>query len=122
IALEPSTISRNTQARARRHDMWHESVTRDLEALLNTRCALCDAHLEDYPSVMRWVWNYGLIDFAGMCITSDTDQHRIYTAVRLATERHEPRLKNVAVVLQKTRAQLTGATLLFPPNIKRRRI
>ena len=44
--------------------------------------------------------NYGLVDFAGMCMNSDTDQHKICKTVRLAIERHEPRLHKVAVTLR----------------------
>src|SRR5690349_13837433 len=76
-------------------DTWRESITRDLEALLNTRSAFLPDALAGYPAVSGSVVNYGLIDFAGMCMTSDTDQKRICTAVRQAIERHEPRLHKV---------------------------
>lgn len=76
------------------------SITGDLEALLNTRSAILPTTLASYPAVAGSVVNYGLIDFAGMCMTSDTDQQRIGMAVRLAIERHEPRLNQVAVTLQ----------------------
>jgi type VI secretion system protein ImpF len=93
-------------SRARRQDKWKESVTRDLEALLNTRSALSESDLALYPEVSDSILNYGLIDFAGMCLSSDDDQQRICTAVRRAIERHEPRLQNVAVTLQQKKGAI----------------
>lgn len=79
-----------------------QSISRDLEALLNTRLAMPAHVLKPYPAVIGSVINYGLIDFAGMCLSSDTDQQQICTAVRLAIERHEPRLHKVEVALRMT--------------------
>ena len=53
------------RAAPRKSDEWKESITRDLEALLNTRSALFPHTLADYPEVRGSVVNYGLIDFAG---------------------------------------------------------
>jgi type VI secretion system protein ImpF len=52
-------------ARVKKSDGWRESITRDLEALLNTRSALLPDALAGYPEVGASVVNYGLIDFAG---------------------------------------------------------
>ena len=87
-------------ARARALDDVMRSVTRDLQALLNTRSVLLPEALAPYPAVSSSIVNYGLIDFAGMCMNSDTDQHKICKAVRIAIERHEPRLDKVAVTLR----------------------
>ena len=81
-------------------DGLKQSIARDLEALLNTRTALSDEILEAYPEVAASVANYGLVDFAGMCIASDSDQKRICAAVKLAVERHEPRLHMVTATLR----------------------
>jgi type VI secretion system protein ImpF len=106
------------RARARKSDEWKESITRDLETLLNTRSALLPAALDGYPLVGASVVNYGLIDFAGMCMTSDTDQQRICTAVRLAIERHEPRLHNVTATLQPRKGAINRVDFVITAELK----
>jgi type VI secretion system protein ImpF len=76
------------------------SITRDLQALLNTRSALSAASLKPFQEVSDSIVNYGLIDFASMCMGSEVDQHDICRAVHLAIQRHEPRLQKVAVTLR----------------------
>jgi type VI secretion system protein ImpF len=97
---------------------WKESITRDLEALLNTRSALLPDALADYPEVSGSIVNYGLIDFAGMCMTSDTDQKRICTAVRLAIERHEPRLHKVTATLQPRKGAINRVDFVITAQLK----
>lgn len=109
---------RDAQARSRKRDECKESITGDLEALLNTRSALLPPALAPYPSVSGSVVNYGLIDFAGMCMTSDTDQKRICAAVRLAIERHEPRLHKVAVTLQPKKAAINRVDFVISAQLK----
>ncbi|WP_342118051.1 type VI secretion system baseplate subunit TssE [Pseudoduganella sp. OTU4001] len=76
-----------------------ESVARDLEVLLNTRTALPQEMLRNYPECARSVLNFGLADFAGLSHSSSQDRARICASVRQAVERHEPRLRNVQVSL-----------------------
>jgi len=102
----------------RKADEWKESITRDLEALLNTRSALLPDALAAYPEVSSSVINYGLIDFAGMCMTSDTDQQRICTAVRLAIERHEPRLHRVTATLQPRKGAINRVDFVITAELK----
>lgn len=106
------------RAAPRRLDDWRDSITRDLEALLNTRCALLPHVLAGLPEVSRSIVNYGLIDFAGMCMTSDTDQKRICTAVRLAIERHEPRLHRVAATLQPRKGAINRIDFVITAELK----
>ena len=103
---------------ARHSDAWKESITRDLEALLNTRSALFPDLVEGYPAVCASVVNYGLIDFAGMCMTSDTDQKRICAAVRQAIERHEPRLHKVAATLQPRKGAINRVDFVITAELK----
>lgn len=103
---------------ARKAEQWRESITRDLEALLNTRSALLPHILETYPEVSGSIVNYGLIDFAGMCMTSDTDQKRICTAVRLAIERHEPRLHRVTATLQPRKGAINRVDFVISAQLK----
>lgn len=86
-------------ARARALDEAMRSVTRDLQALLNTRSALAPKALAPYPALSSSVVNYGLVDFAAMCISSHIDQQQICAAVQKAIEHHEPRLHGVTVAL-----------------------
>ena len=97
---------------------WKESITRDLEALLNTRSALLPDALDGYPEVGGSIVNYGLIDFAGMCMTSDTDQQRICTAVQKAIERHEPRLHKVMATLQPRKGAINRVDFVITAELK----
>jgi type VI secretion system protein ImpF len=106
------------RARDSKTDEWRASITRDLEALLNTRSALRPHALAAYPEVRGSVVNYGLIDFAGMCMTSDTDQKRICTAVRLAIERHEPRLHKVTATLQPRKGAINRVDFVITAELK----
>jgi type VI secretion system protein ImpF len=101
-----------------KRDEWKESITRDLEALLNTRSALLPDALAGYPEVSASVVNYGLIDFAGMCMTSDTDQKRICTAVQKAIERHEPRLHRVTATLQPRKGAINRVDFVITAELK----
>jgi type VI secretion system protein ImpF len=78
-----------------------DSVARDLEDLLNTRCAISEELLRAYPECARSIVNYGLIDFAGMCLSSSEDRARICACLKTAIERHEPRLRNVQARLER---------------------
>jgi type VI secretion system protein ImpF len=103
---------------SRKGDAWRESITRDLEALLNTRSALLPDVLVGYPEVGASIVNYGLIDFAGMCMTSDTDQKRICTAVRQAIERYEPRLHRVTATLQPRKGAINRVDFVITAEVK----
>ena len=53
-----------------------DHVARDLEALLNTRAALPPDAFDEFPLARASILNYGLLDFAGFCMTSDEDRAR----------------------------------------------
>jgi type VI secretion system protein ImpF len=106
------------RARARAFDECRRSITRDLESLLNTRSALLPADVAPYPAVSGSIVNYGLIDFAGMCMTSDTDQQQICTAVRRAIQRHEPRLQKVAVTLRPKKGAINRVEFMITAQLK----
>ncbi|MQA39498.1 type VI secretion system baseplate subunit TssE [Rugamonas aquatica] len=78
-----------------------DAVARDLEDLLNTRCALPEEMLQAFPECASSIVNYGLIDFAGMCLSSSEDRARICACLKAAIERHEPRLRNVQARLER---------------------
>jgi type VI secretion system protein ImpF len=77
-----------------------EHVARDLEALLNTRAALPASVFERFPLARASIMNYGLVDFAGFCLTSDEDRAAICASLKIAIETHEPRLKDVSASLE----------------------
>jgi type VI secretion system protein ImpF len=77
-----------------------DSVARDLEALLNTRLAIPDTAFDGYPEARRSILNYGLADFAGMCLTSAEDRQAVCASLKAAIEIHEPRLAEVSASLE----------------------
>lgn len=81
-------------------DELKDSVALALENLFNTRAALPEALLEGYPEIQASVVNYGLIDFAGMCLSSEDDRKTICAAMERAIAHHEPRLCNVSATLR----------------------
>ncbi|MBJ7312204.1 type VI secretion system baseplate subunit TssE [Rugamonas sp. CCM 8940] len=95
-----------------------DAVARDLEALLNTRAALPAGLLDAYPEVAKSIVNYGLIDFAGMCLTSSEDQKLICAAVQRAIERHEPRLYAVSAALRVREARVNRVDFLISARLK----
>lgn len=82
-------------------EQYKDSVARDLEDLLNTRCALPADLLRGYPECARSIVNYGLADFAGLCLSSAEDRARVCAALKATIERHEPRLRNVQARLER---------------------
>jgi len=94
------------------------AVARDLEALLNTRAALPDELLSGYAEAGKSVLNYGLIDFAGMCLTSDADQQKICAALRRAVERYEPRLDVVSATLRVHRELVNRVDFVIGARLK----
>jgi type VI secretion system protein ImpF len=82
-------------------EQYKDSVARDLEDLLNTRCAVPEQLTRAYPECTQSIANYGLMDFAGMCLSSSEDRARVCAALKAAIERHEPRLRNVQARLER---------------------
>jgi len=76
------------------------TVARHIESLLNARIALADERLAGLPECKRSVLTYGLNDFAGLSLASHDDRTTICNSIQRAIERHEPRLKQVAVTLE----------------------
>ncbi len=76
-----------------------DSVARDLEALLNTRRAFDPGLLHGYPETRTSLLHYGLLDFAGYCLTSSLDRAAVCAAIKEAVETHELRLRDVSATL-----------------------
>ena len=77
-----------------------DSVARDLEALLNTRLAVPLETFDDYPEAKKSILNYGLVDFAGYCLSSSDERARICASLVAAVTAHEPRLTGVSAALE----------------------
>jgi type VI secretion system protein ImpF len=77
-----------------------DSVARDLEALLNTRVAIPPGQFDGYPLARASILNYGMADFAGMCLSSSEDRNAICASLKAAIEIHEPRLADVSATLE----------------------
>lgn len=77
-------------------DQLKAAVARDLEDLLNTRVTLLDSMLALYPACRKSIFNYGLLDFAALCLTSSEDRKVICDCIKEAIDRFEPRLRNVS--------------------------
>jgi type VI secretion system protein ImpF len=77
-----------------------DSVARDLEALLNTRLAVPAEAFQHYPLAQKSILNYGLVDFAGYCLSSTDDRAAICASLVAAVTAHEPRLAAVTAALE----------------------
>lgn len=80
-------------------DTVKAAVARDLENLLNTRLAIVPELLAPFPACRKSILNYGLRDFAAMCLTSSEDRSLICASLKAAIERHEPRLRRVSAIV-----------------------
>lgn len=74
-------------------------IAHDLEVLLNTRTAIPAQELADFPYCRDSIANFGLADFAHLCLASSLDREDIGKRLAAAIARHEPRLHGVEVQL-----------------------
>lgn len=74
---------------------YKRAIARDLEVLLNTRVALTADELKPYPACRDSIVNFGLADFAQLCLTSSDDRKAVCHLLTCAIARHEPRLTHV---------------------------
>ena len=101
-----------------------DGIVRDLEALLNTRLGVAIDAFDAHPEARASVLNYGLVDFAGFCLSSSEDRAAICASLKDAIERHEPRLADVSAVLEPAGAGINrlqfviNATLRVADNLE----
>lgn len=79
------------------------AVTRDLEALLNTRQEVWEELPSEFTELHRSLLVYGLPDFTPLSLLNPHDSNRIRRAVEQAIALFEPRLNRVRVTLQAPR-------------------
>lgn len=75
-------------------------VARDLERLLNTRRGHGDEAFDRFPLSEASIFNFGIPDFSSKSLSSGIDRDRICAAMARAIERHDQRLRDVAVSLR----------------------
>jgi type VI secretion system protein ImpF len=92
-------------------DQIKDTVARDVESLLNTRCVTSQESLERFALAKRSIVTFGLDDFSSRSLASVADRTFICSAIERAIEDHEPRLRGVRVGLDERGAP--GAGLRF---------
>lgn len=78
---------------------YKQSVARDLEALLNSRCPDIDGAIESSSYARSSMLNFGIIDLSSLSLLNPDDRALLRDKIRIAIERHEPRLSKVRVSL-----------------------
>lgn len=76
-----------------------DSVSRDLEALLNTRSEMSRVIPAAFPECRKSSLGFGIPDFSSHNLLSPGDRDRIRRAIELAIATHEKRLTRVRVGL-----------------------
>jgi type VI secretion system protein ImpF len=99
IDLEPKLSQEPTKSRLRTLREFKQLIRRDLEWLLNTRCHIQEAK-DSKHELCKSVLSYGLPDFTGVGIRSNTEQMRLTKAVENAIKTYEPRLGNLRITLE----------------------
>jgi type VI secretion system protein ImpF len=83
---------------------FRDLVSRDLEALLNTRSEAARVLPEAFVECRKSSLTFGIPDFSSFSLLSPRDRDRIRRTLENAIGLHEPRLTRVRVVLEAQRA------------------
>ena len=76
-----------------------DSVARDVEALLNTRCGFVESTLNGYRAAQNSVLSFGLKDFVSLSLAKEGDRALICDDIRRSLATHEPRLRDPVVTV-----------------------
>ena len=76
----------------------HQSVRRDLEALLNTR-RRCDSYPMQLKELDKSLVNYGIPDFTGANLSTPESRSEFVRVIESVIRRYEPRFKSVRAML-----------------------
>ena len=101
IDLEPHSKRETPLNRTQILQQMKESVGRDLQALLNTRCR-ATSWPEEYKELDRSLFAYGIPDCVGISTGSREQQETLRRMIAQAIENFEPRLMNIRVTLADT--------------------
>jgi type VI secretion system protein ImpF len=77
-----------------------QAVTRDLEALLNTRREYMKDLPPEFVETRQSLVHYGLPDFSALSLQSNQDRNRIRRVLEQTIALFEPRLERVRVALE----------------------
>jgi type VI secretion system protein ImpF len=83
---------------------FRDAVSRDLEALLNTRSEAARILPEAFVECRKSSLTFGIPDFSSYSLLSPRDRDRIRKVLEQAIGLHEPRLTRVKVQLEVQRA------------------
>jgi type VI secretion system protein ImpF len=75
-----------------------QSVSRDLENLLNTR-QRCDGWPPALDELEKSLLNYGIPDFTGVNMSAPSERERLRSIIQRVIEQFEPRFRSVRVKL-----------------------
>lgn len=101
-SLAPSLLERlKIDSEDRRFDMYslRDSVSRDLEALLNTRSEGSRMIPDSFPECRKSSLTFGIPDFSSYSLLSPADRDRIRKSIEQTVALHEARLTRVRVNL-----------------------
>jgi type VI secretion system protein ImpF len=96
----PGRADERPHARLLGAEELRESVARDLEALLNSRCAYRDEVFKHFPETSKSLASYGMNDFVGLSLANPSDRHFICRSIEQTIANHEQRLRQVRVTLE----------------------
>jgi type VI secretion system protein ImpF len=99
IDFEPKSTQEAPKSHSNTLRELKQSVRRDLEWLLNTRCYLDDID-ENLEEVRKSVMAFGLPDFTGISAKSHSEQNRLAQAIETAIKNFEPRFLDLKVFLE----------------------
>lgn len=77
-----------------------DSVAKDMEALLNSRCAFSVDIFDRFPETLRSMCSYGMNDFVGLSLANPADRNDICRSLEHTIATHERRLEQVRVALE----------------------
>ncbi|MCY7377391.1 MAG: type VI secretion system baseplate subunit TssE, partial [Pyrinomonadaceae bacterium] len=99
LDFEPKSSQEAPKSRSKSLRELKQSVRRDLEWLLNTRCYPEDVD-EKLEEVLKSVVFFGLPDFTGVSAKSHVEQKRLTLALETAIKYFEPRFIDLKVRLE----------------------
>ena len=76
-----------------------QSVARDMEALLNSRSVDLDESIDHFPQARNSMIDYGITDLSSLSLLDPGDRAYLRDKIRIAIQKHEPRLDAVSVSL-----------------------
>ena len=77
-----------------------DSVAKDMEALLNCRCAYSLDVFDRFPESLQSMCSYGMNDFVGLSLANPADRNYICHSLERTIATHERRLEQVRVALE----------------------